>query len=92
MFLPTVTPLLNELERENGRLRLIVSDLTLEEMILNEAQTEKYQALRTTGALLIMSLAVFSPLNGEPVEHSVRVDPVVNIVIQSHSAISGLAA
>ena len=33
---------LKELERENGRLRRAVSDLTLDKMILNEALTGKY--------------------------------------------------
>jgi transposase-like protein len=33
---------LKELERENGRLRKAVSDLTLDKLILNEALTGKY--------------------------------------------------
>ena len=33
---------MKELERENGRLRRAVSDLTLDKMILNEALTGKY--------------------------------------------------
>ena len=46
---------LKDLEKENGRLRKAISDLTLDKLILKEALEGNYQAPPVAGSVLIIS-------------------------------------
>jgi transposase-like protein len=57
---------LKELERENARLRKVVSDLTLEKVILKEAASGKWCAPRGGGPVSSMSCASLTFRSGRP--------------------------